>query len=401
MRSRMRRARTAKPAMSSGRIASGFEEVAAEFEANLVARGDKGAAFAASVDGELVVNIWGGTRDENAAKPWTEDTTAAIYSGSKGMVAACLAMLLARGVLDLEAPVCRYWPEFAAAGKRGLLVRHVVSHQGQLPGLKVPVTAREATEPLRMASMLAAQKPEGLPGRFQYHALTFGWLCGRLIQLIDGRSVGRMFDEEFARPLGLRAWIGLPANQAHTVAWSEEIPPIDAPNPSTAVSGAAFNPTRPQGRHEWSVWANPPRVGVDPLPANQPYWRAAEVPASNGVASARSMAELYASLIGHGARRPPERRWSQALELATARLTDAMEPTLRKRMAFGVGFQLQTPHGPFGPVGVAFGHEGTGGSVHGAWPERAVSFSYVTRSLVITGPDKRACSLLRALADAT
>src|SRR6185436_5278266 len=202
-----------------GFVAPGFEPVVEAFERNLTERGEAGAAFAAVADGTPVVDLWGGDADRMGGRPWQEDTIAGMFSGTKGLVATCLLLLIERGTLQLEARVADYWPEFAAHGKDGIRVRHLVSHQAGLPGITTPLTFQEAADDVRMARLLADQPAVWAPGeRLCYHAMTFGWLCGELIRRIDGRSVGRFFREEIGEPLRLDAWIGLPAEEEPRVA---------------------------------------------------------------------------------------------------------------------------------------------------------------------------------------
>lgn len=374
-----------------GTAAAGFEAVVAAFEGNLTERGDLGAAFAVYVDGRPVVDVWGGMADRAAGRPWQRNTIAGIFSGTKGLVATCVLMLVERGALELDAPVCRYWPEFAAEGKEGILVRHVVSHQAGLPGLTTPVTCEEAGDDVRMARLLAAQPALHPPGAgFYYHALTFGWLCGELVRRVDGRSVGRFLAEEVAGPLGLDAWIGLPAEQEPRVALLER------------GEGFGAQP-REQGGPEadpvaWSIWSNPPRFTSDPLPVNTRAWRAAEIPGSSGVASAASLARLYGCLARGGELDGVRLLAPETLERGRMRLSYAIEPYLGEPMAFGIGYGLQTEAQPYGPVADAFGHNGAGGSVHGAWPELRTGFSYISTTLQdLEGPDPRPKALLDAL----
>jgi CubicO group peptidase (beta-lactamase class C family) len=254
------------------------------------------------------------------------------------------------------------------------------------------VTPEEATDDRRMARLLAGQPLIWAPGtRLYYHAMTFGWLCGELIRRVDGRSVGRLFGDEIARPLGLDAWIGLPAEHESRVAVLER--------------GRGFGAQRRDGdasperdQVAWSIWGNPPRYATDPLPVNTRSWRAAEIPASNGVAAARSVARLYGCLARGGEIDGVRLLVPDSLELGSTCLARGVEPYLDKPMAFGVGFELQTEAMPFGPAAVACGHTGAGGSVHGAWPHLKAGFSYVTSMLCESRvPDPRSAALLRAL----
>lgn len=374
-----------------GHVAQGFEPVLAAFRANFADRGDLGAAFSAVVDGQVVVDLWGGFADDQRTRPWTAETVAGIYSGTKGFVATCLTLLLDRGQLDLDAPVAQYWPEFAAAGKDGIAVRHIVSHASAIPGLVTPITLDEAADGQRIAALLAQQAPLAPPATaFWYHAMTFGWLCGELIRRIDGRSVGTFFAQEIAGPLGLDLWIGLPAEVEPRVA--------------TLVPAADFgqqkrNADAAGGRDDiaWSIWANPPRFSERPLPANRPSWHAAEIPATNGIASARSLARLYGCLADGGVVAGIPLASAEAIATARRELTSGYDPYLGTTMRFGVGFQCQVEQ-RLGPPSDAFGHAGTGGSVHGAWPQLGTGFSYVMNLLRDDEPvDARSASLLEAL----
>jgi CubicO group peptidase (beta-lactamase class C family) len=385
---------TADARCIDGFVAPGFEGVTEEFARNLEHRNELGAAFAAVVDGVPVVDLWGGLSDPHRIVPWRRDTLVCIFSGTKGLVATCLLILLERGKLELDAPVCRYWPEFAAAGKEGIRVRHVVSHQAGLPGLAVPVTADDAADHVRMAALLADQAPVHEPGsRLWYHAMTFGWLCGELVRRVDGRTLGGFFREEVAARLGLDAWIGLPEEYESRVAVL--VPAAEFGERRSALPDAEDNDIAS------SIWMNPPRFSADPLPANTPLWHRAEIPASNALATARAVALLYGCLANGGTVDGIQLLQPHSIERGTTLLSRGVDPYLEEEFAFGVGFQLQTPAGRFGPVDDAFGHPGVGGSVHGAWPATRTGFSYVTNAPhASAGHDPRADALLTALAGA-
>lgn len=382
-----------RTARLNGSVRRGYEGVAEEFERNLAERGEVGAAFAAFVDGEPVVDVWGGWADRRRDAEWRGDTLSPVFSGTKGLVAVCLLILIDRGELDLEAPVCRYWPEFAANGKERVLVRHVVAHQAGLPGLETPVSVEEAVDDVRMARLLARQPGLTAPGaQVAYHAITFGWLCGELIRRVDGRSVGRLLREEIADRLCLDLWIGLPEEHEHRVAVVEPGEGFGAPRQTPAAADG-------DARTAWSIWDNPPRFSGDGLAANSPLWHAAQIPATNGVCSARSLARLYGCLAGQGEIDGVRLLSRAAVETGRRLLARGRDPQLDTPMAFGVGFQLQTEQMAFGPPRDAFGHGGAGGSMHGAWPGLRTGFSYTPSLLrAISGRvDDRAAALLGAL----
>jgi CubicO group peptidase (beta-lactamase class C family) len=270
-----------------GSFAPGFEPVVREFERNFTERGDVGAAFAAVHDGKTVVDIWGGYAAPG--KLWEPETLQVIYSGTKGLMAACVLILIERGLIDIDAPVAKYWPEFAENGKETVLIRHIVSHRAGLPGITTPLTLADLTDYEKMERLLAAQELVRDPDAFHcYHALTIGWLCGAVIRRVDGRTLGRFFAEEIAKPLGLDAWIGLPESEEHRVGKMELDPNSawDAP-PST-------NPV-----HR-SIWENPPIFPLDGLPWNTRAYHSAEIGGAGGIATARAMARYYGCLARGG-----------------------------------------------------------------------------------------------------
>ncbi len=303
-----------------------------------------------------------------------------------------MLLLVERGLLELERPVADYWREFGAAGKRTITVGHVLAHQAALPGLETAITNDEAGEGERIAALLAAQRPLAPPGtRFWYHALTFGWLCGELVRRVDGRTLGRFLAEEVSGPLALDAWIGLPPALEPRVARLERAPRFGNPRRGGAID-------RAKDPVAWSIWANPPRFGDGELPANRPAWHTAEIPASNGIASARALARLYGCLAADGAIDGIRLLRPETIALARRCRQRAEEPFLHTPMAFGAGFQLQTPQQQLGPLADAFGHGGTGGSAHGAWPSLRAGFSYAMNQLREAGDgDPRPAALLAAL----
>jgi CubicO group peptidase (beta-lactamase class C family) len=315
--------------------------------------------FAATKDGELVVEL--GRTDEPAL----------IFSGTKGLVAMCLLLLIERGQLDLETAVSDYWPEFR---HRDVLVRHVVSHTAGMPGLRPPPTADDLLDPERMAERLATEPPIWPAGeRLAYHALTFGWLCGELVRRIDGRTIGTFFAEEFAQPLDLELWIGLPAEVEPRVARLERAPGYGVAGEPGPLLEALYGPML----HTF-VW-------------NEPAFHAAEIPAANAIGTARSIALLYGRL--------EEVLRAETIHLGRTELSRGVCAVTGFPYAFGVGFELQTELGSLGLPANAFGHTGSGGSAHGAWPDERVGFSYIPTELRSSDTDDRARRLLVELYD--
>lgn len=339
-------------------VTSGFEVVADEFERVLE---DGGAAFAAFVDGDPVVDLTGGL---------DEDALFLIFSGTKGLVAVCMLLLLERGALELDAPVERYWPEFHP----DVLVRHVVSHTSGVPALRRVIQQADLLDGRALAAEVAREPPFWPPGtRLAYHAFTYGVLCDELIRRVDGRSTGRFFAEEVAEPLALDLWIGLPPEQEHRVA---------ALHPSPAFR-PAYDGAEPDPLYA-VLYGDVHRS----FPWNDPPYHQAEIPAANAIGTARSIACLYGNLEQILA---PETILLGRTELARDHCAITRRP-----YAFGVGFELQTELRSLGPPDDAFGHTGSGGSSHGAWPSDRAAFSFAMTELKSADDDERAARVLAA-----
>ncbi|MDT0379481.1 serine hydrolase domain-containing protein [Streptomyces sp. DSM 42041] len=404
-----------------GAVADGFEPVREAFARNLTERGDPGAAVAVHVDGRRVVDLWGGTRNDSAGgaratdgttagtqpahgagDPWQAGTATVVRSATKGVAATVLHLLHQRGRLDLDAPVGTYWPEFKAHGKEGVLVRHLLSHRAGLPVLDTPLTPAEALDGVSGPAALAAQRPVWEPGTAHgYHAQTYSWLLGELVMRMTGRSIGRWFAEEIARPLGLDLWMGLPDGERHRVATLRDV--TAPPPPAAAGLRVRAKNTVLDAYRDPDSLTRRAFGAIDPLPdENDPAYRAAELAASGGIATARSLSRFYAALIGHVEaedEHPAARSLFTAATLTQARSQESHGPdrVLVVGTRFGLGYMLHSPSSPMLGTG-SFGHPGRGGSLALADPESGTAFAYVTRG---TQPsvtsDPRAQALLRAV----
>ncbi|MFJ4602971.1 serine hydrolase domain-containing protein [Streptomyces griseoluteus] len=378
----------------NGTVAEGFEPVAEAFAANFARLGERGAAVAVYRDGHRVVDLWAGTRDVDGSAPWERGTAQIVRSATKGVAAAALLLLHQRGLLDLDAPVGAYWPEFKAAGKERTLVRDLLAHRAGVPVLDRPLTPAEAADPGLGAAAVAAQAPVWEPGTDHgYHAQTYSWLTGELVRRVAGRPIGAFVASEIAAPAGADVWLGLPAAEQARVG---RVGPVSAPETPGALK------VRPK-RAVADAYADPASLtrrafaAITPLPdENAPAYRSAALPASNGIATADGLARVYASLIGEvdGGTRlfTPE-----TTELARAEASAGPDRVLVVGTRFGLGFML---HGPASPLlsPTAFGHPGRGGALAFADPASGVSFGYVTNGFQggVTA-DPRAQALVRAV----
>lgn len=322
-----------------------------------------------------------------------------VRSAGKGIAAAVPLLLHQRGQVDLDAPVGTYWPEFKTAGKERVLVRHLLAHRAGVPALDRPLTPQEAADGISGPRAVAAQCPQWEPGTAHgYHAQTYSWLVGELVRRVTGRTVGRWVAEEIARPLGLDFWFGLPAEEAHRVG---RIGPVEAP--ALQGNGGALR-LRPK-RSVTEAYRDPESLtrrafgAIDPLPdENDPAYRAAELPASNGIATARALARCYAAMIGA----VDGHRLFAPATLTLARTEESAGPdrVLVVNTRFGLGYMLHGPAAPLLAPG-SFGHPGRGGSLGFADPESGIALGYVTNGLQkgVTA-DPRAQALVRAVRSA-
>ncbi|MDX6361209.1 MAG: hypothetical protein QOC85_212, partial [Streptomyces sp.] len=267
-----------------------FSAVRMAFEENFRDRQELGAAVTVVHDGEPVVDLWGGWADAARTRPWERQTLVNVWSTSKGPTALCAHILADRGLLDFDAPVAAYWPEFAAAGKESVLVRHLLSHRAGLSGLREPHTLAQLCDWELTVGRLAAQEPWWEPGsRSGYHALTYGFLVGEVVRRVSGLLPGAFLEREVTGPLGIDFTIGLPEKEA--VRAAELVHP---PASTTGERAAVFAQLTPAAL---AALTNP-LVGA--AEANTAQWRAAEVPAANGHGTARAIAALYGIFARHG-----------------------------------------------------------------------------------------------------
>jgi CubicO group peptidase (beta-lactamase class C family) len=363
-----------------------FARVREVFESNFASGADLGAAVAFTLDGESVVDLWGGYQDVERTRPWERDTLVNVYSTTKGMTAICAHQLVERGEIDLDAPVAEYWPEFAAAGKEELPVRLLLSHQAGLPAVRKLLPEGALFDWEAMVEALAETEPWWTPGeKHGYHAITYGHLVGEVIRRASGKSVGDYFEENVAEPLGADFHIGL--DHAHDERTSDlhgnlfggqkdgaKLPP-NLPEPLREFMESMSDPSTMTG-----AAFNNPRLA--PGLVNTREWRGAEIPAANGHGTAQALARIYGALSLGGEVDGVRILESETIDAAIEEHANGPDAVLGGiPMRFGLGFMLRSPIMPLSPSKRAFGHPGAGGSIGMADPDAGVGFGYTMNKM--------------------
>ena len=368
-----------------GTTAPGFERVRRVFERNFTDDIEVGASFSAVVGGESVVDLWGGYQDRDCSRPWLADTLVNVYSTTKGIASAALATVVEDGALDYDAPVSDYWPEFRA-GANGLTVGQFLSHQSGICGLRDPVTVTDLYDWSRMTERIAAEEPHWEPGTAAgYHAILWGYLAGELARRITGKSLGQLLCQRIAGPLNADFHIGLPDAEHHRVA--DLIGPNHArkqPDPASLL-GAKMPPLFRFALQNPSV-----RPWQDACTAP---WRRAEIATANGHGNARGIARVYGALAD--GERILKRATIAAMTVEEWGMSEDL--VLGRPMRRGRGINLNTD-GQYGPNPGAFGHNGAGGSIGFADPERRLGVGYAMNQMQPgIEADTRGSRLVRAV----
>lgn len=379
-----------------GTCDSRFDEVRREFERNFAERGEVGASVHLTIEGKTVVDLWGGLADPAGGRPWDKDTVVVVWSSTKGATSLCAHMLLERGELDLNAPVAKYWPEFAQNGKENIPVRMLLNHQAGLAAVRQPLAPGSFYDWDLMTTALASEAPFWAPGtQHGYHGLTFGFLVGELVRRITGRSLGRFFKDEVADKLHIDFQIGLPERDEARVAHCIPVPPPDPNNLSPM---------------EKMVFSDPTGVTFLMLANNGCYMQpgecdtraahAAEIPSAGGVTNARGLAGLYAPLANGGA---PLVNEATVATMGRVESASGVDATLLLPSRFSLGFVKAVDNRQLAPDNSiilseeAFGHPGMGGSIAFADPKARMSFGYaMNRQGAGAGLNERGQSLIDA-----
>ncbi|MEU0148859.1 serine hydrolase domain-containing protein [Streptomyces sp. NPDC006288] len=347
-----------------------FTAVRDAFAANFAERDELGAAVTVLLDGAPVVDLWGGWADGGRTRPWERDTVVNVWSTTKGPTALCAHILVDRGLLDLDAPVAAYWPEFAAEGKESVRVRHLLSHRSGVAGLRDPHTLAELYDWELTTARLAATAPWWEPGtRSGYHAISYGFLVGEVVRRVTGLLPGEFLRQEVTGPLGIDFTVGLPEEDAGRVA--ELVQPTTVSREQAALFA----------RMEPVALASLLNPGTGIAAANTPEWRAAEIPAANGHGTARAVAALYGVLAGRGTLDGRRILSEEAAERVREGQGSCRDLVLGAGFAhdteLGLGLWLSGPNASYGPNPRAVGHDGAGGSCGLADPEAGIALGYV------------------------
>jgi len=369
----------------SGKCDPKFERVREEFERNFKEREEVGASVCVTLEGETVVDLWGGTADLDTGEPWKEDTVSVVFSSTKGATALCAHILASRGLLDIDAPVVEYWPEFGRAGKENITVKMLLNHQAGLPHVRKPLHQGAYYDWDIMVHALEEQEPFWEPGtRHGYEFVVFGWLVGEVVRRISGKSLGRFFQDELAQPLGLDFWIGLP----------EEIEPrvskiimfdfkqmMDTP----FMRAALADTNSIQGLALFNDGGTLTVDGVDSRAIH-----AAEIGGAGGITNARGLAGMYAPIACGGSLKNVNLVDGDTLaRMSAVSSSTGQDMTLLIPIRFSLGF-IKSHDNRRQPPGMqdsvilsedAFGHPGAGGSIGFADPRERMSFGYMMNKM--------------------
>lgn len=356
-----------------------FSAVRETFADSLRSGADVGASVAIYLDGEPVVDLWGGYADQGRTRPWQRDTITNVWSTTKTMTALCALVLADRDELDLFAPVRKYWPEFGVAGKDHIEIRHLLSHTAGLPDWDQPMTLDDLCDGEKATTLLARQSPRWEPGTASgYHRFTHGFLLGEVIRRICQKSIGTFFAEQIAAPLGADFHMGLASEDDHRV--SEVIPapgPVPAANPRVTIPVGAYV----TAQDTWST-----------------QWRRAEIPAAAGYGNARSVAAVQSVLTARGQTSP-----SPTLSEATRRTvfdeqSHGIDLVLGIPLRFGIGYALASDDAPLNTANLRTCYwGGRGGSLVVNDLDARMTVAYVMNQMTYLGlTDPRGQKLLQA-----
>ncbi len=369
-----------------------FSAVRHAFRSNFADDGEWGAAACVILDGETVVDVWGGYVDREQTRLWRQDQIVNAYSTGKGPAAMLALNAVERGELELDAPVAKVWPEFRSSGKEGVTLRMLLSHRAGLPAIRKELQPEDKYDWELMCNMLAREKPFWTPDSAHgYHVNTFGFLVGETLRRATGIPIGELLQARLAGPVDADYYWGVPAAEHGRIAplLQDNEPGLDTRD-QWAV---AFPPTGDE-EHDLMVWHtyfNPPGLSGHGA-VDTTAWRNAAIPSNNGHGNARALARMYdhflRNLVGD-----PLRREARTIH------SDGHDIVLGSDSRFGLGFQLPMPDKPFGPNMNSFGHAGHGGSFGWADPDVNLAVGYATNKPAARFQVSRALRILNSVYD--
>ncbi len=376
------------PAHLEGTCDPSFSRVRDAFAEALALPGEMGGAVSVVIDGRTVVDLWGGYADRARSRPWARDTLVNVFSTTKGILAVCAHRLIEQGRLELDAPVARVWPELAAHGKEGITLRHLLTHRAGLPAVREVLAPEALFDWHAMTAALAAETPWWEPGaQHGYHAVTFGWLVGEVLRRATGSAPRDLVRELVAGPLGADFSVGVAGPDFGRCA--ELRPSRRAPGESSLFDRIMAEPESMTAK----AFTNPFSL-VLPQTIHSPAWRAADLPAVNGHATARAVARIYGALARGGSIDGVRMLSAESVARCSEEQSVGPDLVLGLGTRFGLGFMLPQPHDRFSREG-AFGHPGAGGSIGFADPAAKLGFGYVMNRMgleILTDPRAQALS---------
>lgn len=363
---------TSVDAVLAGHCDPRFADLAAALADEINTGGELGAAIAIDIDGETVVDMWGGYVDRAKTRQWNRDTIVNVFSSTKNITALAALLLIDRGQLDPYAPVCRYWPEFATNGKQDVQVRHVLSHTSGVSGWDMPFTLEDIYDWDKSTAQLAAQAPWWQPGTASgYHALTSGHLVGELVRRITGRTLKEFVRQEIAEPLGADMQIGARPEDDSRVAELIPPPPLDVPLDAVP----ADHPMR-------KTFALMTPNAEAALTAQTIAWRRADIGSANGHGNARSLVRSLAAISLGGSAYGVQLLRPETIDLIFQEQADGIDLVMCMPARWGIGFALPKPEAvPDIPTGRICFWGGWGGSMAVMDLDRRMTFSYVMNKM--------------------
>lgn len=367
---------TTTPVTVQGHCDARFKAVEDAFRENFEFHGDIGASVAICLDGQLVVDLWGGYMDRERIRPWHRDTLVNTWSLGKAMTALALMKAVDRGLMRYEDRIADYWPEFAAAGKADITIATALAHRAGLPAIERPLPEDGFFNWQLMTDAIAAQRPWWAPGtNHGYHTNTFGFLLGEPLRRATGSRLRDFLNEQITRPLGVDFFMGVPAAELDRVA---SLTPISRPaNAKSAVPTADAGSDDPMMKMRHLVYTNPPIQFDNPdVGVNSRAWHLAEFPSTSPQSNARAVATVFGHLAGIVHHDRAGIVSAELMKRATRIESDGEDLVVQRPTRFGLGFQLTQPDRPLGPNPGSFGHYGNGGHIGFADPAIPLGFAW-------------------------